>query len=119
MLEKLKQFKFYSGWRGNGLPFEVGEGWYDLLYRFSCEVQKLIDTEVESKDLKIVQVKSKYASLRVYTAGNSDEFDSLLDKYVEEAERTCEFCGNPGKVINKGSWLYVCCENCKHRINVT
>lgn len=113
MKDKLNKFKFYKGWYNKGVAFDVGKGWYDLLYRFSCDVQKLIDTGVESKDLRVVQVKSKYASLRVYTAGKSEEFEELLEKYVEESERTCEFCGKPGKVTEKNRWLYAVCPECE------
>ena len=113
---KLNDFTFYKGCHGRGLSFDVGTGWIDLLYRFSCDVQKLIDEGLESKDLSVVQVKSKYASLKVYTAGNQDAFDELLDKYVEEAERTCELCGDPGRVIVKKHWTYVVCEKCEKEL---
>ena len=115
-IDKLDDFTFYKGWYGRGLSFDVGTGWIDLLYRFSCDVQELIDNGLESKDLTVVQVKSKFASLRVYTAGNQDAFDVLLDKYVEEAERTCELCGDPGRVIVKKHWMYVVCEKCEKEL---
>jgi hypothetical protein len=115
-IDKLNEFTFYKGWHGRGLSFDVGIGWTDLLYRFSCDVQELIDNGLESKDLTVVQVKSKFASLRVYTAGNQDAFDELLDKYVEEAERTCELCGDPGCVIVKKHWMYIVCEKCEKEL---
>ena len=112
-IDKLNEFKFYKGFYGKGLSFDVGAGWFDLLYRFSCDVQKLMDQGLQSNDLSIVQVKSKFASLRVYTCGNQDAFDELLDKYVEESERTCEYCGDPGSPKTKKGWLYVVCQKCE------
>ena len=108
-MNKLNDFKFYKGWYGRGLSFDVGPGWIDLLYRFSCDVQKLIDNGLESKDLTVVQVKSKFASLKGCTPlATKTRSMYLLDKYVEEAERTCELCGDPGSCDSKKT-LDVCC----------
>jgi hypothetical protein len=92
---------------------ECGEGWNNLLDNLMTKIST-IDTE---KEVRVQQIKSKFASLRFYYYGPSEkDKDDKIQKLVEEAEdlsiKTCEECGRPGKVRGKG-WIYVACDRCQ------
>jgi len=108
-----KEFKFYKGYYGKGLPFECGDGWYDLLYDLSKGIQKLIDEGKESPNFTVYQVKEKYGTLRFYTGGYSTtELEDLIDKAEERSAETCEQCGKPGKLLIEKGWHSTVCETC-------
>lgn len=95
------------------IPFgcECGNGWYDIL-------DELFDKLSQYKSLYLVQVKEKFAGLRVYfDADNESDYDSAY-KYIEEAYKksvkTCEYCGKPGEIRN-GGWLTTLCDECNNR----
>lgn len=91
---------------------ECDDGWYNLLDKAFEELSKF-------KDLKLCQVKSKFASLRLYydlpmyiEANNSygyEEVDAVVSKYESESKRTCEACGKPGRGVSCGGWLMTLC----------
>lgn len=72
----------------------------------------------ESKKLKppiqFTQIKEKYGSLRVYTNYHDETIESYIDFAELMSSTTCEICGAPGTINNKG-WLKTRCE--KHKEN--
>jgi rubrerythrin len=94
---------------------EIGKGWHGI-------VQPLLDAALQ-QNINILQIKQKFAGLRVYYAhaktfldkeGNytkyhTDEFDKLVAIAEEQAVVTCEACGEPGKVRG-GAWLFIACD---------
>jgi hypothetical protein len=81
----------------------VGKGW-----------SKLINNIYDAKPrrTKIIDVKEKYASLRVYTTYSPEWFDDLIDYYDHESETICEYCGKPGKVRLDRGWYKTLCDDC-------
>ena len=78
--------------------FEIGDGWFRIVERLSAKLAK--DTA-----LHVVQVKEKYARLKVYCDRDPSvprdpsldaEMKAALDEAGDESERTCEVCGEPG-----------------------
>lgn len=118
--EKLnKQFKFYSngGFYGRGLPFECGDGWFDLIYGLSKKIQKLIDDKKLSEDFYATQIKEKFGFLRYYTSFSTDEVDKLIDEAEEESMVTCEQCGKSGELRDVGGhWYMTLCNSCFDQI---
>jgi hypothetical protein len=132
---------------------ECGDGWYDLIATFCRLVKsklnkpryirlkpefKTEDTEYEkyiSPDFKFIQVKEKYATIRLYfditqpDGENKDKLDeSDIDKRFDEiwttiyafeyytdylSGKTCEECGKPGKIYQGGWWRTLCPEHAK------
>lgn len=134
---------------------EAGDGWYKILDDLFGYFYNIMDNEVylpfkkeyivqgdvetygiEKKPpkIKLVQVKEKYGTLRVYTSVYDDETpsDEILQKLednsyerslksvysrydfaVDYAEylssKTCEICGEDGKLVGS-SWLRTLCE---------
>ncbi len=88
----------------------VGAGWGGLIDEVFDKLEELANPVI------IVQVKEKYAGLRIYTGGydtNAETSVSRFDRFLNEIERksflTCEKCGAPGKVRGK-SWYYTSCD---------
>jgi hypothetical protein len=82
---------------------EVGDGWYDIIYKLS--------EKLEPMGVVASQVKEKYGTLRFYIYNATDEAYDLCDAAESESETTCELCGEPGKLRGKG-WITTRCEEC-------
>lgn len=87
--------------------FECDKGWYNLIDEL-C--QKIKDTN-PPEDFEIIQVKEKYASLRVYTFHSTNEIENLIMDAEKKSEITCEICGNEGKITGD-HWVKTLCNKC-------
>ena len=82
---------------------EVGEGWRPFV--------KIAIEQIENLGGKITQVKEKFGGLRIYfDADNRIECDKIVTEAEYKAEITCEYCGQPGKILNRKGWLKCCCK---------
>jgi hypothetical protein len=88
----------------------VGSGWASLIDEVFDKLEELGNPTI------IVQVKEKYAGLRIYTGTydtNRETTVSKFDRFLGELESKsftiCETCGAPGKVRGRG-WYYTSCE---------
>ena len=98
-------FVNYKGYTRELALKSVGDGWAPLIHR-------IFDTLENIKgNVKIVQVKEKFAGLRVYTDYVNDELDAVIRQAERESFTICEVCGKPGKVRGKG-WHYTACDGC-------
>jgi hypothetical protein len=84
----------------------VGPGWASL-------IDKVFDAK--PPDLRIVQVKEKYAGLRIYTDRIDKQFDDLLFDVQNESLTICEECGKQGLVREGGWWTTLCDEHSQGR----
>ena len=93
--------------------FEIGTGWQQLVWDLSAK----LETEIlklpkgERWNYRASQVKSKFAGLRFYMTGSTDEIDKLISDAEDESVRTCEMCGKPGDVYG-GGWVTCYCPKC-------
>ena len=81
-----------------------GWGW-------KTHVRPLVDY-CEAHNICICQIKEKFGGLRFYTAGHTKDFQKLLEAAEIACDKTCEFCGDPGK-LRSGDWLTVRCDKCE------
>lgn len=74
--------------------FECGDGWYQVLYDLS---QELEDYLVAHPDLnfEVVQVKAKAGSLRFRLNGRDAAVLDMVDRAEHRADITCELRGKP------------------------
>jgi len=89
----------------------VGKGWHGL-------IDEVFDMK-EKSGTNIIQVKEKYAGLRIYISGYgytnagdaiyNDEFEKFIMDVEYRSFKICEQCGKPGKVRGKG-WYYTSCD---------
>ena len=94
---------------------EIGKGWEAI-------VEPLL-VYANANGINIMQIKTKFAGLRVYYAhkntfydlyGNytkyhTEEFDKMVAEAEGQAAVTCETCGEPGTRRTTG-WFYVACD---------
>lgn len=98
-------FVNYKGYTREMALTSVGKGWASLINRVFDSLENI------KGSVKIVQVKEKYAGLRIYTDYINDELDTVIRRVEQESFTICERCGKPGKVRGKG-WHYTACDQC-------
>lgn len=88
-----------------------GDGWEPLIRRLSekleAEILKQEDTSLFYAD----QVKEKFGGLRFYMSAYTDAMHAAIREAEEEAWKTCEHCGAPGKP-RPGGWIKTLCDEC-------
>lgn len=88
-----------------------GDGWYNLLDELSAILEPL--------GVIADQVKEKFGGLRFYYHGGKYDDTSKIDAAIQKAEevamKTCEICGEPGKVRG-GGWMQVRCDKCDEKV---
>lgn len=91
----------------------VSDGWYDLMNSMCEELQALSD-KIKIQ-IEFVQIKSKFAGLRVHLNNHSDEARAIIHKYEAIASRTCEQCKST-ETVNirevEGYWMETLCDKC-------
>ena len=95
-------------WYGGSIKREtalrmVGKGW-------SAFINNIYDAK--PRHTKIVDVKEKFATLRVYTSYAPDWFEDLIWHYEAKSAETCEQCGKPGEIRKNRGWYLTLCDNC-------
>lgn len=107
--EKLKaRFPFYTGALIRyGFP---GDGWFQLLWDLSEKIEKCLEDQPLA-GFEVVQVKEKFGTLRYYTSHYRKDIHDCIREAESASARTCEECGEPGK-IREGGWIRTLCDNC-------
>lgn len=88
--------------------FQCDDGWFNLIKEL-VEKLKIIDID---KEIRVFQIKSKYAGLRFYIDHGINKIQNLISEYEIKSESVCEECGKDSKVRNSGYWLYTLCDKC-------
>ncbi|MGW1987873.1 hypothetical protein ACWCPJ_36400 [Streptomyces collinus] len=73
----------------------MGPGWRHLLERLHEQIRTVLP------GYRLLDLKEKLGGLRVYVGwptGSGDILRTLIAAAEAEAERTCEFCGAPGRI---------------------
>jgi hypothetical protein len=84
--------------------FECGDGWFNLIWKLCEDLDSLVPDNFE-----VVQVKEKFGGLRFYIDNGSDAIYDRIGQAEDESFKTCEVCGNPGKVRG-GGWISTLCD---------
>jgi hypothetical protein len=96
-------FVNYKGYTREDALQSVGAGWAGLVNRVFDVLESM------KGEVKIVQVKEKFAGLRIYTDYGNDELDKVIREVGKESFTICETCGKPGAVRGRG-WYYTSCD---------
>jgi hypothetical protein len=97
-----------------GCP-SVGDGWRELV---ETAVGRIADAIAAAPDcLRIVQIKEKYATIRICWwpgPGFTDAMHVAVEEAVDLAKArsacTCETCGEPGRLFKRGGWFITACD---------
>ncbi len=106
----------------HGIVFECALGWYQIIYDLSIKIEKILEEnaftchvpegeEKEDYEMYAIQVKEKFGTLRFYMTTSTVEIDYLIGDAEAASCRTCEACGEPGKMRGV-RWLEVKCDKC-------
>lgn len=112
--------------------FECGDGWYNILFSLLWRINKHEEhvrsnnayrvkhgqNPVEYQKVKIIQVKSKFGTLRFYIDGGDEYVRGAIALAEDLTSKTCEDCGMPGKVYTDGWWV-VQCPACREKSKPT
>lgn len=83
------------------------KGWSDIVHRLVAKLSEL------PGDIEVLQVKSKFGTLRFYTRGTLVHWETV-DALVREAEAesavTCEQCGATAKTTSVGYYIVTLCD---------
>lgn len=119
----------------------VGDGWYNVIKEMCREITQAYVEEGKEIDLIPLQVKSKFARLRVYYCFDGDKpgicamdfiggdelttvrftpnettfrkkITNIIRKYEERSASVCEKCGGEGRVRTDLPWILTLCDNC-------
>lgn len=124
---------------------DLPQGWTKLTHRLFADLDAILDDEA-AKRFEVIQVKEKYAGLRVYWSLGEEEtlvLDILgsgsrqrLDKgpaeptalfnrirtrvqqAAEEAGTICQRCGNGSASAGGSGWITTLCEACRRKSDV-
>lgn len=89
--------------------FECDEGWYDLLSDLCSKIQSYCD-EGKCEQVKALQVKEKFATLRFYHSGGDDCVYKLIDEAEAKSAETCEITGGHGILHRRGYYYKTLCK---------
>lgn len=87
--------------------FPVGPGWWDLIRPIAIRIEEIGG--------KVVQIKEKFGSLRLYCGVPKEffeEIDMMVAKAEQLSEKTCENCGKPGTLRTNRYWIKTNCDEC-------
>jgi hypothetical protein len=91
----------------------VGDGWYPSLKKICDKIRETNMARPLDEQIIIVQVKEKFAGLRVYTYPADQELRSFIADVENETFHICEQCGAEGIETTKQGWRQVAlCPDC-------
>lgn len=105
--------RFDHLYRGRHLPltqnlmsdgFACGDGWYDLLYELSDQLEAYCQEHPEAGTLIAVQVKQKFGELRFDVHPHFPVVQSMIAAVTERSCQTCELTGQPGAKCHRSGY---------------
>lgn len=84
----------------------VGFGWTSLI---------LVVFDTKPDTIKIVQVKEKFGSLRIYHDPYNQKFQKIISGMEMASGSICEWCGKVGSSDTLNYWIKTLCDDCKKK----
>jgi hypothetical protein len=92
--------------------FEHDDGWFHILWRLCEDLEPLV-TKMEragGPKFEVLQVKEKFGGLRSYVNCRRNEaISQRIGIAADESFRTCEVCGQPGR-LRESRWIKTLCD---------
>lgn len=90
---------------------DCGEGWHPLIKELLDRLQSLVNSvSPDLNNFRIVQIKEKWGTLRIYTNFSTYEIENIIDEYEQKALTICEMCGKPGYLREDLAWIQTLCD---------
>ena len=94
----------------------VNDGWRDLVETAIGRIASAV-AAAPAGSLKIGQIKEKFGTLRLYLDTHKalpEATSAVIDEAISLAEArsacTCEQCGQPGRLYDKGGYVFTACD---------
>lgn len=108
---KVKDQEKSNTWTYSWLD-DLEPGWLEAFGEELCqELAAALKEDGCEDDFEFLQIKEKYASLRLYAARYGEKTKDVLAKYEELSKYICGHCGKPATKITRG-WYYPLCDTC-------
>ena len=91
--------------------FSCSDGWYNIIADTSMLINQSLTflPEELQNQIKMVQVKEKFGTLRIYTNHTTPYISGVIDCAELFSSRVCEFCGEVGTLrLVKGYYFTGC-----------
>lgn len=96
-------------------PLLIGDGWYQIIRNLSLALSGIIaDQGLDAPGFHFTMLKEKFGGLRIGMSDKTAAMEEVMRKAVEEAEVTCETCGQEGELRTE-RWMDVRCRDCDRR----
>jgi hypothetical protein len=90
--------------------FECGDGWYQVLYDLSQELEGYLIAHPDL-DFEVVQIKAKAGSLRFRLNWRDAAVLDMVSRAISQADNACELCGKLGRfTLPCKAWQMVPCD---------
>lgn len=87
---------------------------------FGLDFCKELDEAIKKDDcedsFEFLQIKEKFAELRIYYTGGGPEVEKVITKYEELSKYICGHCGKYATKITD-IWIYPLCDNCVKNVH--
>jgi hypothetical protein len=93
---------------------ECREGWKPILIKLLDRLESEISAQPEQRryDFRVVQIKEKLGTLRVYMPGEvTDEMQMAIALAEDASGKTCEVCSASGRSRQLRGWLSTLCDS--------
>jgi hypothetical protein len=102
-----KYSEFFPEYGKGYCGFETDAGWDDLLDELFSALREEVANG--AKPLQFLQIKEKFGGLRAYFKDGTERMSNLIRVAEQEAAKTCELCGEEGKLCIRNGWYKTLC----------
>lgn len=94
--------------------FWVDDSWYDLIYKLSEDINKIIlkSPKHKQEQFYVTQVKNKFGGLRYYTSNSHPEINEIISEAENKSYDICYGCSGTLEKEAKRSWNDNHCVKC-------
>lgn len=92
---------------------DIPIGWREKFGIELCEkMKKVLEKYNMLKDYRILQIKEKFGELRIHGNWSNEEFDAVIEKYIEYSRIICYRCGDKATHFDLLWRLCPVCSSC-------
>ena len=92
---------------------ECGKGWYKLIEPVVAYIEEYNKNRPDEEKIAILQIKEKYAELRIYVSYGTDELYDMISDAEDKSHNICEVCGAEENVgLKISGWYMTMCQDC-------